>query len=241
MNDLEREELDNALFVFAVNAGREDEAIQAVLRIGRIVQLTGLPEATLRERLGCSYTKHLNTAPRQQADETVRHSLAYLDWVLELALLVSLQQECRDIVSGAYELCAGAGGPVGERVARCRAAVERTPEGSMLSAREYFELGEVSQGWHVAALQLDHGPAKEQAQLAESLMAPLEPHLHIHPERLALLNQPDAKVRLGTSVHAAMRVHCDRCSRCCAYATPGPGVVVPPLGAVVPASPDVAA
>jgi len=109
-----------------------------------------------------------------------------------------------------------------ERVVRCREAVDRLPEGSILSSREYIELGEISQAWHVAALQLDGSPAQEQAQLAENLLEPLEQHrLHVHPDRLRQLGSPDARSLLGERVDAAIRKHCSLCTSCRAYVTPG--------------------
>jgi hypothetical protein len=222
MTDIAQEDVGSDLFVFALEANREDAAVKAVILLGRLEQLTGWPQPVLRRRLGCRFTKHVGKATAKQADDAVKHSLDYLSWVVELASLVSLERDCRDVVCGAYELCAGADGPMSERVARCQAAVDRSPEGSLLSAREYITLGEINQAWHVAALQLDAGSAKQQAELAESLLSPLEQHRpHVHPARLALLGRADAISTLGERVHRAMLVHCMLCTSCRAHVTPG--------------------
>jgi hypothetical protein len=209
----------------AVNNLRHDAA-QALLLLGEVRQLTGWPDELLCEQLDCDPARWVEVGGTPAKDpDALRHSLAFLALVRDVAQLVDLTSDCRGAVNGACELCADAGGPVADRVPRIRAALRRPGEDGY-SAWDLLELGELGRAWRVAALNMDAGPVRERAQAAARLLAPIS-HLsaHLSADRLQLLAVRRDEL-LGVTVAARMRMHLRRCEKCRCFADQvAPGLV----------------
>jgi hypothetical protein len=199
----------------------ESETAQAFMLLGELRGLTRWTEEVLLRRVGCDPKRRAAATrglrePRNEAEtqEAMKHSLDYLGWLVQLASVVDLSEDRQRVVIAAYELCDGAGGPVADRVARCRDAFERPVDG-WLGAWKLLQLGEVASAFQTAKRQLDAGPGRQDAERVARLTQPVA-HLrqHIDPARLALLRGPDPERKLGVNVAAAMRLHCDRCTSC---------------------------
>ena len=196
----------------------EPESVAVLLLLGELRSLTKWDERTLVEQLGCGR----NSASRSKysAAELIQHSVAFLEWIVELCNLVDREVDRRDIVHGAYELCASVGGTLADRVATCRAAMD-SPSVEQLSGRELVKLGELAQAWRQAALATECGPARERAETLHTLAAPLtEVVSHLHPRRLrALFADTETRMeRLGSDVALRMDEHLRDCTKCASVA-----------------------
>ncbi len=147
------------------------------------------------------------------------HSLEFLRLVRDVARRVDLTVHRREVLNGAFELCADAAGPVAERVPRVRAALERKVSGD-LKPMELLSLGEIGRAWRLAALNLESGRAHDRAAAAMRLAAPVAAHTaHLSPRRLTLLaDERNADDLLGANVARCMREHllelgCEKCKR----------------------------
>jgi hypothetical protein len=186
-----------------------------VLLLGGLRQLTDWDTDVLCRYLGCS-------GPQSEPNR-VAHCTAYLEWVTDACRKVDPSRELvrarREVLVGAFELCAGAGGPASGRVARCREAMLQPVKGSF-SANDLLELGEVAEAWRQAARALPSGPARE----ARDSFDTCTPNLrrgHLHPRRLQLLLTGDAQEiqnYIGATVALRMHTHLSACNLCKAVA-----------------------
>ena len=175
--------------------------------LGELRSLTKWPLPLLCEHLGCAPEEGSEDVPD---DRLMAHSVAYLRWVTELCNLVDRPEDRHDILFGAFEMTAGAGGGVEDRVARCRGACEVSADGH--TANELFELGEVQKAWRLATAELHVGGGRSSGPSIAS--HDLDPHLH--PRRLRWLfaaGDTPAEM-LGPTVARRMRAHLGRCERC---------------------------
>ena len=199
----------------AIRAASFASPDDVLMLLGGLRQLTDWDEDVLCRHLGC---RGIQIDPERAA-----HSVAYLTWVTDLCRLVDPSRELvrsrREVVVGAFELCDGAGGPLPERVGRCREAMQQ-PVGDDFSALVLLELGEISEAWRQAARALPDGLARA-AQDRFDLRSPQLRTAHLHPRRLELLLTGDAQeiqLHIGATVALRMHTHLSDCSRCQALA-----------------------
>lgn len=189
-------------------------ANRVYMLVGELRALTEWDERLLLRHLGCD-----PDAPRPStadADQLMKHSIAYLSWVRDLCKLVDRPVDRHDILHGAYELCASAAGPLDDRVTRCGRACD-VPGRDGLSARGLMALGEVAKGWLQATVAFDGGASQERAVRVMDLTAPNDgATLHLHPRRLQWLfaGQHELEREIGANVARRMHEHLTQCTRC---------------------------
>ena len=191
----------------------ESETAEIYMLLGELRSLTRWSLDVLCQHLGCDATRRPSDVT---AEQLTRHSVAYLSWVTELCNLVDRPVDRHDILFGAYELVAGAGGRLDDKVPRCARACEVAVAGQP-SARQLIKIGEISSAWIAGAMALDTGPARERADRLSGMRAPLaDLTSHLHPRRLALLfSGPVTRdEELGPTVARRMREHLVDCKRC---------------------------
>jgi hypothetical protein len=187
----------------------DTETAQVHILLGELRSLTKWPLPVLCRHLGCDPASKPAGIP---AVVLLKHSVAYLKWVTELCNLVDRPEDRHDILLGAFDMVAGAGGPLDDRVARCRRAFQTPIENQ--TSNELVELGEVHKAWQLAARALDGGRSVSHQQ---RLSAPLdELTAHLHPRRLQVLfgDAVTAAERLGPTVAQRMHAHLRGCERC---------------------------
>lgn len=185
-----------------------------LMLLGGLRQLTGWDEDTLCRQLGCP-----GPTLGDEGSARMAHSLAYLGWVTELCGHVDPSREQvrsrREVVVGALELSDGAGGPVLERVDRCRDAMQQ-PVGGDLSAVSLLRLGEVPAAFQQAARALPDGPTRA-AQDRFDAQTPWLRVGHLHLRRLELLLTGGSQAiqqHIGAIVALRMHDHLRACTRC---------------------------
>ncbi|HEV3318366.1 MAG TPA: hypothetical protein VG053_01365 [Solirubrobacteraceae bacterium] len=191
------------------------DAAQAVLLLGELRGLTKWGDERLCGQLNCDLDKWTQAGSAgARGEAALNHSLLFLTLVRDATQLVDLTADRREVVNAAVELCHAAGGPVAKRAPRMRAALEHTPTGD-LRPLDLLGLGEIGRAWRSTALNMESGPAYEQAVAAMRLAGSVAAQTaHLSPERLLLLAGSKPKDLLGRNVSQRMAEHLLFCNKC---------------------------
>ena len=216
----EQHPADGYLVSFGVLNDLRAPAAQAVLLLGELRGLTKWDDETLCAQLYCDVDRWTQAGGTKLGgtnashEDALKHSLLFLRLVRDVTRLLDRTDDRREVVNAAAELCHEAGGLVVERAPRMRAALERAPD-SDLSPFDLLGLGEIGRAWRSAALNMEFGPAYDRAVAAMRIAGSVAEHtVHLSPERLELLAEPNAEDLLGVNVSSNMREHLVRCKKC---------------------------
>lgn len=208
--------VDEFLVGFGVLHGLRAPAAQALVHFGELRLLTRWDDEILRAQLGCDPARWEDGGSSKPKLEAIEHSLAFLRFASEVAQVVDLTCDRREVVKAAFELCHDAGGEVCTRVPRVEAALNSGADAT-ITPRDLLELGEIGRAWRAAALNLDGGPAHRRAQASSSLSAAVAASSpHVSAERMTLLAREDADDLLGAEVSKRILMHLReyKCAKC---------------------------